>query len=307
MATNPMQRRARNSFLAGMLVTLIVAVLIVAALFYHIMNLNKDITNLKKVQTTAYVLSYDIESGTPVTSDMFTPKTVITSVPAEDIVTPTFFENYDDSGNIIPKDYVAKINLPAGTIVTENMLIEKGNEVTNDMRMVEYNMISLPTELVTGNFVDIRLVMPGGQNYIVVSKKYVEKANLDTIWMKLSEEEILTLGNAIVESYIIEGSKLEATIYVEAGTQEAATPTYAVSEAVLKEINKNPNIRDEAKSLLYERYNNQVQVEQRKDIIDNELNQYSDNRNSSVSTKMQEEITKLKASREEYLTELGEI
>ena len=241
MATNPMQRRARNSFLAGMLVTLILAVLVVAFLFYQIMNLKSDITNLKKVQTQAYVLTQDIESGTAVTSDMFVTKTVITSVPASDIVSPAFFISDNDT----EKEYVAKINLPAGTIVTENMLIEKGNEVTNDMRLMEYNMILLPTQLVEGNFVDIRLSLPGGQSYIVVSKKYVEKANLDTIWMKMSEEEILTLGNAIVESYIIEGSKLEAVTYLEAGTQDAATVTYAVSEEVRAAIARNPNIKEE--------------------------------------------------------------
>ena len=302
MATNPMQRRARNSFLAGMLVTLILAVLVVAFLFYQIMNLKSDITNLKKVQTQAYVLTQDIESGTAVTSDMFVTKTVITSVPASDIVSPAFFISDNDT----EKEYVAKINLPAGTIVTENMLIEKGNEVTNDMRLMEYNMILLPTQLVEGNFVDIRLSLPGGQSYIVVSKKYVEKANLDTIWMKMSEEEILTLGNAIVESYIIEGSKLEAVTYLEAGTQDAATVTYAVSEEVRAAIARNPNIKEEAKSALAERYQTQEQVTQRVNVINQELNKYNDNRNASVSSGVQDEITKTKTSREQYLTELGE-
>lgn len=34
------------------------------------------------------------------------------------------------------------------------------------------------------------------------------------------------MSSAIVESYMVKGSKLYATRYVEAGTQEAATPTY---------------------------------------------------------------------------------
>lgn len=306
MATNPMQRRARNSFLAGMLITLIIAILIVAALFYKIMNLNGDIEKLKKVQVEAWVLNTDVESGTDVTSDMFTKKTIITQV--TDYVTPNSFEDVDEQGNFIAKEYVAKIDLQAGTVVTENMLIEKGNEITNDMRLQEYNMISLPTQLVTGNFVDIRLRLATGQNYIVVSKKYVEKANADTIWMKLTEEEILTLGNAIVESYIMEGSKLEASIYVEAGTQDAATPTYAVSKEVLNEINKNPNIRQQAKDELAARYSQQYHADQRLNVIESQLNRYDDdNKNSSVSNGVQEEITKTKESRIDYLTELGEI
>ena len=41
MATNPMQRQARNSFLLGMVVTLLIAGVIVALLFMQIKKLNE--------------------------------------------------------------------------------------------------------------------------------------------------------------------------------------------------------------------------------------------------------------------------
>ena len=41
MATNPMQRKARNSFILGMLVMLVICGVIIAFLFIQITNLNK--------------------------------------------------------------------------------------------------------------------------------------------------------------------------------------------------------------------------------------------------------------------------
>ena len=38
MATNPMQRKARNSFLLGMLVMLLISGVIIALLFMQLMN-----------------------------------------------------------------------------------------------------------------------------------------------------------------------------------------------------------------------------------------------------------------------------
>ena len=41
MATNPMQRKARNSFLLGMLVMLLISGIIIALLFIQLMNKTK--------------------------------------------------------------------------------------------------------------------------------------------------------------------------------------------------------------------------------------------------------------------------
>ena len=46
MATNPMQRKARNSFLLGMLITLVIAGAIIALLFIQLKNY-KEIKDYK--------------------------------------------------------------------------------------------------------------------------------------------------------------------------------------------------------------------------------------------------------------------
>ena len=65
-------------------------------------------------------------------------------------------------------------------------------------------MLVLPYQLATGDYIDIRLRMPNGNDYIVVSKKMVEIPQIagvdstDSIWIKMTEEETLLLSNAIV-------------------------------------------------------------------------------------------------------------
>ena len=72
MASNPMQRQARNSFLLGMVLTLIIAAIIVALMFMQIKKLNEKIKADQAATKSVYVLSKDVKSGQVITSDLFT-------------------------------------------------------------------------------------------------------------------------------------------------------------------------------------------------------------------------------------------
>ena len=182
-------------------------------------------------------------------------------------------------------------------------LVTKGNEtMADDIRKQEYNMIVLPTQIQTGEYVDIRLSLPSEQDYIVVSKKEVEVPQIDgvdskdTIWLKLSEDEILSMNSAIIEAFKIDGAKLYATTYTEPGMQKDAVPTYPISKESLQLLENNPNVLQDMKRKLHERYN----VDQR-NAINNELQNNIDKSAENVKTKMQESITKTQDERKQYL------
>ena len=315
MAVNPMQRRARNSFLIGFLVALIIMALVVLLLLYKIKNLNEAKEALESKQRTVLVATADLKSGEEVTMDSFKTEVVQTTMDTTQIIEEDDFkfkddktgdtiEKYSEDGTQLQKKLVMKVGVPANSIVTKDMVAEVDGQATDDQRIQEYNMIILPSELRNGDYVDIRVRFPKGQDYIVVAKKKIEQCTADTIWVKLTEEEIISLGNAIVESYTAEGTKLYATTYTEPGLQNAATPTYAVSEDVLKLINTDPNIRETARTALWSRYNEQKQNEQRVGQIDAALSAYEDGRASSVESGIEEEITNLKTARESFVEEL---
>ena len=127
------------------------------------------------------------------------------------------------------------------------MITESDSPLTNDLRVQEYNMIKISSQIASEDYIDIRLRMPSGLDYIVISKKKIEIPqiegvdSLNTIWMKLTEDETVSLSNAIVEAYKMKGAMLYTAKYVEPGTQEKATPTYVPSTETINLITQNPN------------------------------------------------------------------
>ena len=206
----------------------------------------------------------------------------------------------DKDGNEIKKKMIMKIAVPAGTIVTRDMLVEQENQTTDTTRVQEYNMIVLPSQLVNGDYIDIRLSLPNGQDYVVLSKKLVLGTNETSIWLQLNEEEILTLSNAIVEAYTIVGSKLYAIQYVEPGLQAEIIPTYTVSGEVLALINSDPNIKEEARNNLWSRY----VAENRTNYFESALAENKENQGSLVSAGNSSEVEIIKSARQEFVESL---
>ena len=156
--------------------------------------------------------------------------------------------NSNSSDSKSEKTIVATIDIPKGTVITETMLALKSeavtdtNSINSTYRLVEYSMIMLPTELQKGDTIDVRISYPNGQDFIVVAKKVVEKADSSSIWLKLKEDEILKMNSAIIESYSVEGAKMYAVNYTQPGVQAAANANYPVSDKVYELLVQDPNI-----------------------------------------------------------------
>lgn len=363
MATNPMQRKSRISFLLGMLVMLVIAALVIVLLYMRIQSQQKELAEYKKT-TKVFVLNRDVVSGQELTADMFTQKNVATSAtPANAALDLSMLENakiVDTLGRVInpptgeknyyyysfegqqgdaiiyklgsddvPVDFlqpgdkayykdankqnvqievarvnsvIAKIDMKANTILTRSAITASDERTTDDLRKEEYNVITLPVDLGPDEYVDIRLMLPNGQNYIVVSKKKVtipvsNGAYLaDTIQMNLTEEEILLMSSAIVENFQIDGSKLYASRYVEAGNQNVATVTYAPSDSILALISNDPNAVPKAiNGILNKRKSIQ-------DSINSAKNKYGLDEN--IKTKTEESVTSTIEERKNYLQTL---
>ena len=295
MATNPMQRKARNSFLLGMLIMLIITGVIIAFLILQLTNMKKEEQELQASYVKVYTLNRDVESGEELTATDFTETEVTNTTAPTDYLTPS------DLGTSM----IAKISMTRGTVLSREMIYIDETVTGNDVRKQEYNMLILPTDLVTGDYVDVRLLLPSGTDYIVVSKKKVEVPiiagvdSTDTISIELSEDEINTLSNAIVEAFKITGAKLYVNKYTEPGIQEASTPTYPVNQEVMDLINSNPNIVEDARTALWERYN----VNQRNNVINSAVS--NEDANENYESNMEESVTNSITTRQEYLEGLS--
>ena len=313
MAMNPMQRKAINSFLLGILITLLITGVIIAFLILQISKLNSEMEAASAHTVYAYVVVDTIQSGTDITSDKVQGVEVNLSVAAD---TSTFYSAQtrdaegnpaaDSAGALLPTGIKAKVNLNPGTILTTDLTYEN-EPIRNDLRSEEFNVITLPSQLQAGEYIDIRLRMPDGRNVIVVSHKEVTIPNLagvdseNCIWMDLTEEETLMMSCAIVESYKMNGAKLYATRYVEPGIQEAATVTYVPNDETKALIERDPNIVQEAKNELLTVLNSNSALV--RPGINSAIN--NEDAADNVIKKTEDEITSLKEERELYIESIG--
>lgn len=435
MVSNPMQRKSRNAFLLGIIVTLIIAGAIIALLLVQLKQKDDKIKAEQEAKVKVYTLSTNVKAGQIITQDMFTLQSVNkNTVPSNATATmsvidtwylqtkegePVYTDNYglyldrssgdesadniievitntgneieDSKGNKIAngelyvdvggtiekvtsntsnmqtdeagqffvdtqgndkitrvyqeeltdefyvykidtstantsgskvriKEYIdikdvpvlARVDMNAQTVITPEFVVQSSELITDDTREEEYNMLVLPIDLMTDDYVDIRFMTPNGQNFIVVSKARVEVPRnddgtyvSDTIKVNLREDEILAMSSAIVEAYGLNGSKLYVTKYSDPAMQKAALPTYTPNAAVTSQIQSNPNIVEVAKEELAARYS-EASKKVRNDYLQQYINGVDSNEyNTNIQEGMNEDIGTSLTTRKKYLDSLN--
>ena len=111
------------------------------------------------------------------------------------------------------------MNVSKNTILTDDMLVAPDGMPTDDLRLEEFSMITIPSDTEVGDYIDVRILFPTGVDYSVLIGKKVEKYTDGTIFLNLTESEILTMGSAIIEPYIYDGTSIYATKYVDPDNQ----------------------------------------------------------------------------------------
>ncbi len=181
----------------------------VSVFSFFTINSYKDGTNknyIKNYTTPVTVLKRNIVQGEIITADM------VETVNVNNSTVPT---------GVVPQGSVvgltAKYSIAAKVPITADMVSDK--VVAADVRDVEINTVLMPSDLVEGDTVDIRIMFPNGTDYIVLAQKTIDSIYDTTFWCKLSEDEIQLLDSAIVDSYLNSGSKLYALKYTDSDAQ----------------------------------------------------------------------------------------
>lgn len=210
---------------------------------------------------------------------------------------------------------VAKIDLNKNTVMSADMIEESSEKTTDDLREQEYNMITLPIDLKDDDVIDIRLRIPTGEDYIVQSKKRVKligtadggdaSAYVNTISIKQTEGDILTMSAAIVDTYRMKGSKLYATRYTDPGLQNQAQLTYIPSTETEYLIQRDPNIVERAKASLIQYFNNNGDNYIRGRIVNSINKEPEENQKSAVESGTSSEISEQQSERKQYLQSLS--
>lgn len=168
-------------------------------------------------------------------------------------------DTYIDSNDI---GKTALVDIPKGTHITKQIITDENIE--GNLRETTYSVITISGNVKNNDTVDIRLVYPNGENYVVLSKKRIMKKDAtnddgttqeqNTInqecYFWLNEEEILRMSSAIVDAYLYEGTQIYTTEYIEPNLQSESIVNYTPSLAAIDLIKKDPNIVNVASKYL---------------------------------------------------------
>ena len=97
MAMNPMQRKANNSFLLGIVITLLITGAIIAFLIYQISNVNNKLKVEESKKVKVYVVTDTIKSGETISEDKLQyVETTLGTVDTSNLVTVFNTQDIED-------------------------------------------------------------------------------------------------------------------------------------------------------------------------------------------------------------------
>lgn len=186
--------------------------------------------------TTAYTVSAKVYSGKVITEEDLIPVSIPQSSVADG-------ETILDPMEVIGKYW--KVNVQPGTTVTNSVVMDSG--LTETVYEQDMTFSTLPLGIEVGDYVDIKISLPYGQTFYVMTHKRIEQLVIDqlTIKMYLTTTELEIWESACVDYALNKekGMKLWVSKYVEPGIQDAEA-YYPVRSEIADLIKASPNIPD---------------------------------------------------------------
>lgn len=199
----------------------------------QIQNLNAQISNVE-ITVPVAILATDVVKGKIVEEADITYVEIPES--AATLCMRDFSEITPTQGETI----YYKSDLSAGTFLTKDCFY---NEVlTSDLRYYDIVTHQNPIGLEADSYVDIRIQLPMGDDYVGLAHKRVIQLNSGVLKLILNEEEIHIYNSMLVDSMLYPGTQIYAVEYVEGGIQDAAISFYPISSTIYSVAESDPNL-----------------------------------------------------------------
>ena len=185
--------------------------------------------------TTVYSVATKCYSGTVIEEGDLLPVSVPTSALGEYSIT--------DMSELVGKAYRVDIN--PGTILSKDMLMKKQDSYLKETYMREITLESLPVSTKVGDYIELRILLPNGEDIPVFTHKQIKRLYETTISIEVSEEEQAILTSAIYDASVYSDfCFIYALKYVEPGIDTDKIAYYPVQKDMENFVNFNPNIVD---------------------------------------------------------------
>lgn len=195
--------------------------------------------------------------------------TVVNNAKAGDIIKDENLEAMTIPSNSVTSQHVTdkssivgrvfKIAVNPGTPITSNMTMAE--VIEDDMRDRDILLDRITVGIKEGDYIDIRITMPYGDDYVVIPHKRVYGLNGDTIKLYLTEFEWFQYNGAMIDYYLNReyGATIYADKYIEPGLQQDAVAYYAVPTNIAALMQKNPNIIDKKEASNLNQWRNSIE------------------------------------------------
>ncbi len=179
-----------------------------------------------------YVLNTDVRAGESVNKDYF----VQVSVP-EKLGLNIFTQEMMEAPEIDLAYF--RTSLKEGTVITTEDI--NYQEIKDSERYVDVVLDQLPIGVMEGNYIDIRITFPYGEDFIALSNKKIEQINSGILKLILDENEIAVYNSLLLDRILYSGTQIYAVEYVDAGSQDRAETFYPINDTQSELLLENPN------------------------------------------------------------------
>lgn len=133
-----------------------------------------------------------------------------------------------------------KVDLSAGTPLTKDVVTTM--EITDDMRLYDVVVHTVPIGLEPGSYVDVRISLPLGEDFIGMAHKKVYDINGNLLKLAVTEDDIHAYNSMLIDSIIYPGTQIYAVEYLQGAAQRPADSYYPVSANILAIAQRDPNL-----------------------------------------------------------------
>lgn len=183
-------------------------------------------------EVTCYTVKKTVMPGDEITEEVLLPVTKLASNINEQYVT--------DPDSIIGKYF--KIGVSNGTPLLTDMVMSE--QIRDDMRDVDIYVDRWTVGLKEGDYIDVNITMPYGDDYYVLSHKRVMSIGDNTLKVYLTAGEWAVYQGALIDYYLNQeyGCVIYAQKYIEPGIQQEAVAFYTPPSNISALVQKNPNV-----------------------------------------------------------------
>lgn len=237
-------------------ITLVVVLLVGACgyLFYKNTQLNKSYeaatqqvtqlqSKLEAVGTFAdvYTVKADVKMGQEIKQEDLVLQTLPTSsIPANAIT---------DVQSLVGSYY--RIGLQPGVTLTTDFVVTEA--YTGAVYERDLYLDTLPVGLGVGDYVDVRVVLPGGEEFVVFPHKRINAIYEETVKMKFDEADLWLYTSMIVDRSLYRnvGFKIYCTKYVDPGAHDKTVAYYPVRKEVVDIMSIDSNMTAEQRDRIW--------------------------------------------------------